>query len=372
MSVALPETNEYYPKTVDPEIAVFDDTTTWLAEVLDGNMRTPFEYVYNGEDLVSSRDGRPIGTIFRDAVKSAELKAEYLPELEFELRRRRIEMDEYNDMLEMVKNPDSPNTMIVISDFPEELKNSKDDVGGYNTTRQQAMLRVVSRGSDGVISMISQSLDRSDRDGLESIYNIFGIHPTRGELLGQRIRVNVDEAFHSKLPDRLTTSYDNTLTKKFGGEWYAGRNPVDYRNTYDFACKQTDLIGAFLLSSRDDTAKLNLAATLEARFEKQSGSSNYERVVRGGSHGFMSVAVEMEFFGRRARIQGRVYSGCGETIRSTEEEMGTLGFGDNDKKTDEGDCEFISKSCPECGTKNVKTKVTKTHISGSCGCSVSK
>ncbi|HVI60564.1 MAG TPA: hypothetical protein VM535_00210, partial [Candidatus Saccharimonadales bacterium] len=32
------------------------------------------------------------------------------------------------------------------------------------------------------------------------------------------------------------------------------------------------------------------------------------------------------------------------------------------------DCEFVSKKCPECGAKNVKTKVTKNHISGSCGC----
>jgi hypothetical protein len=36
------------------------------------------------------------------------------------------------------------------------------------------------------------------------------------------------------------------------------------------------------------------------------------------------------------------------------------------------ECEFISKKCPECGTKNVKTKVTKTRITGSCGCSKSK
>ena len=36
------------------------------------------------------------------------------------------------------------------------------------------------------------------------------------------------------------------------------------------------------------------------------------------------------------------------------------------------DCEFISKKCPECGRKNVKTKVTRHRITGSCGCSKSK
>ena len=36
------------------------------------------------------------------------------------------------------------------------------------------------------------------------------------------------------------------------------------------------------------------------------------------------------------------------------------------------ECEFVSKKCPECGRKNVKTKVTKHRITGSCGCSKSK
>lgn len=39
----------------------------------------------------------------------------------------------------------------------------------------------------------------------------------------------------------------------------------------------------------------------------------------------------------------------------------------NQPEADE-DCDFISKKCPLCGEKNVKTKVTKTHIIGACGC----
>jgi len=54
-----------------------------------------------------------------------------------------------------------------------------------------------------------------------------------------------------------------------------------------------------------------------------------------------------------------------------------LGYGeeadqnrDNSSAGDE--CEFVSKKCPECGAKNVKTKVTKSRITGSCGCSKGK
>jgi len=47
---------------------------------------------------------------------------------------------------------------------------------------------------------------------------------------------------------------------------------------------------------------------------------------------------------------------------------------DQKKTGEDGDCDFISKQCPLCGTKNVKTLVRrlpsgKKHISGSCGCS---
>lgn len=46
--------------------------------------------------------------------------------------------------------------------------------------------------------------------------------------------------------------------------------------------------------------------------------------------------------------------------------------GESRSSTDSDECEFISKKCPECGAKNVKTKVTKNKITGSCGCSKSK
>lgn len=47
----------------------------------------------------------------------------------------------------------------------------------------------------------------------------------------------------------------------------------------------------------------------------------------------------------------------------------------NSGDQENGDCEFVSKKCPECGAKNVKTKVSKIskyakRISGNCGCSV--
>lgn len=39
---------------------------------------------------------------------------------------------------------------------------------------------------------------------------------------------------------------------------------------------------------------------------------------------------------------------------------------------EDGDCDFISKKCPLCGARNVRTRITKTHIIGSCGCTKRK
>lgn len=80
---------------------------------------------------------------------------------------------------------------------------------------------------------------------------------------------------------------------------------------------------------------------------------------------------------------GRSYSGCPGNIElgkqkqeASESILDRLNrqeaYG-GQAESDE-DCEFVSKSCPKCGAKNVKTVVkkiseTKKHIKGSCGCS---
>ena len=47
---------------------------------------------------------------------------------------------------------------------------------------------------------------------------------------------------------------------------------------------------------------------------------------------------------------------------------------DDELETDasDEDCEYVSKECPVCHKKNVKTTRTKTSISGDCGCSVKR
>jgi hypothetical protein len=287
------------------ETRIYDDTTTWLAEVLDGSMRTPFEYQFDGKELYG-RDGTPLKKVFKDAISDADKIISHNPNLIFELRRRWVEMGEYQDMIAMC-NDELPNTMIVISDFPPELMGTSDNVGGYNAERKQTMLRVITKTEDGKLKMLQQSLDLSDRTALEAIYRSLGFEPAPGELLGQRINLELALEDQELLTDKLMGVYDSSLGRRFGGEWYAGRLGQKPINTYEFVIRQQDLLAKFVgeTDGRPTESQLYKLAT---EMDKRMG--NY--------------------------YEGKSYSGCGLSLGpdgfNTKNEINSLGYGN---KTDE-------------------------------------
>jgi hypothetical protein len=319
----------------------------------------------------------------------------------FELRRRLVERDELDDMYKMVSG-ELPNTMVVISDFPEELADSKEDVGGYNVNRQQTMMRVITLGENGKLRITTQSLDGSDRQALEAIYTKMGEPVQEGELLPQRIKRQLPEEWQDQLADNLTKTHDNSLTQQHGGEWHAGisqqpdRNMVD---TYDFALKQNDLIDWFVAEksanpARAEKLRYKLAATVTARHEgylknlygNQSvpGVVSYQSVVSMESiANHRGLQAELNREEKRAARSGRVFSGCGASVKSGSNELSDgLSDGEN-QMSDSGygrgrrrqKCEYNSKQCPKCGEKNVKTIETATLIRGEgkkCRCVVHK
>lgn len=349
-------------RAVDRYERHYNDITTLAAEMLDGRMQTTFEYSFDGEELYAS-DNSALGEIFETAQKESYGIAANDPRLTCEIRRRGYELDEYYEMVAMAKG-DGPNTMVVVSDPPKELDEWGEDVGGYNFKRRTTMLRVITRLPSGKLSVTSQSLDRSDRDGLENIYRFFDQEPKPGELLPQRIKINSDR--QGSLVDELTQEYDRTMETKFGGRYLAGRTPGEGDNTYEFVCGQDDLLREFMQLSQSDETLLGLVAALENRWNKyKSGGDLKSKFVE--LSGGLSAYSEIQFMAEMAAGQGKTYSGCGMTI-SGKNEMEALGYGNKAEEKSDQDCEFISKKCPECGAKNVKTVVTKSQISGSCGC----
>lgn len=304
----------------------YDNASTLLAEMMHGSMRTRFEYQFDGKELYA-RDGGAVGPILDKAIEAADRLVAARPNLAFEARRRRVEKGEYHDMLSMMHGR-LPNTMIVVSDFPPELADASENVGGYDVSRRQTMLRVLARGPDGRLEMYSQSLDGSDRPALEAVYRHFGLQPRPGELLGQRIHVQLDSGEQTLLVDRLMGVYDRQLQARYGGEWYAGQSGGQRVNTYDFVCRQHDLVALFMSADQDmpptadGDVRYDIAAAMDARFRRNAanaGAVSMSGVALQLGVGMLNPDLrrEIEQAGGQARAQHKSYSGCGVNLESS-------------------------------------------------------
>lgn len=398
---------------LDRELRILNDTKTWLAETLHGSMRTRIEYNYDGQILICE-DGGSADEMFDQSITEARVMTEWNPSMSFELRRRLEERAELNDMYDMISG-DKPNTMVVISDFPEEIKPQDPDsdnegIGGYNPERQQTMMRTIFWDAETqTMTVQTQSLDGSNREALEAIYESLGYQAEEGELLGQRMHLDLPEQWRGNLVNNLTSVYDQSMTEQFGGEWYAGisqRPDKNIVNTYEFVEAQTELLEWFTAKKLADPVgaeklRYGLAATAKAMHEAMLKSLNEDdnegndksralvvnpaklvstqSIARG-----MSLETQIRFFEKKSAAAGDTFDGCGMSITA---EQSVEGGAESDNSSASGyrrgsrgwskyesddDCEFVSKNCPECKTKNVKTKVTKTHISGDCGCTVKR
>lgn len=348
----------------------YDDVSTWLSEVLKGRMQTTFEYTFDGKELYS-HEGLPITPVFEDAISDAEKAAQSDSFLEFEVRRRKIERTELEDIFAMARG-NAPDTMVVVSDFVPELMDAREDVGGYNVSRKQTMLRIISRTPDGTIKMVSQSLEGSHRTALEAIYAHLGFVPDDGELLGQRMQFDMTPEEQEFLTDELMGVYDRVLETKYGGSWFAGWHLPSERariNTYDFVLNQSDLIDAFLgkdLPGFDESALYGLAAAMRER---------YENLVNGAEH-FIAPAIgdpmqEMALAARFARETGLVFSGCGLSLGtmgedSIERELGDTGYGN---KIDEDEYGPLNFKCQK-GHSNMRPRGELIDSCKTCGVSV--
>lgn len=323
------ETEDYLQK--------YNDITTLLAEMLDGQMRSSFIFSPDGESLIS-QDGCNMKVVFENALLDAYELAGEDSRLSFEVQRRRDELDEYQLMEAMVVE-DIPNTMIVISEVPSAVYTTG-NIGGYDISRQKAMLRVISKLPSGELRIESQSLDRDDYDGYQNIYEVFGESVDFGKsLLGQRIHVDLEQTEQDALVERIVAEYDDALRAKYGGYWYAGRSQVDRRNTYDYVCSQPDIVDYFIKNGdpADGAAMYDFVAYIDQQFN----ASRYESDCSIASSGIIDVKSDIADAGDTARAEGKTFSGCGIQLSSTDTENDTLsllGFGN----------QFKRMSCPFC------------------------
>lgn len=208
--------------------------------------------------------------------------------------------------------------------------------------------------------MVSQSLDLSDREASESIYDFMGASVRRGELLGQRIYADLDEHFRKDLDKTLTRVYDAVLEDREGGVWHAGRSSGDRRNTLDFVRNQDSLLNAYLLGPQDEDAQYDLFASMKEQFEGRQIGSSVAEPTKVNTQPPIMVAIYMEQAGRRAAAAGETPSGCGATIaKTTEQELAEAGIGNKSLDKNGSDGEMRCVNCPECKTFHDKVRKDK-------------
>ena len=361
-----------------------NDTVTWLAETIHGSMRTSFDYHFDGQELYAE-DGGAMGEVFDQSISSAVEIVKLNPNLFFELRRRITEKGEYEDMLKMAKNElldtdgNLANTMVVVSDYPEELMHSSEDIGGYNSSRKQTMLRVISRQNNGDIRMVTQSLDGSNRQALEAIYTKMDKTVITGELLEQRINLSLPEEWQPELVNNLQNTYDQSLTRQFGGNWHAGIEQINKDrsvNTAEFVKKQKDLIEWFVDKKLNDSVaaeklRYGLAATIKERFERSfipGHIATYNQAV------YLPVLenrlnMEINSATQRAANRGDSFSGCGLKVgaeNGINSQLEESGFGN---KTDEDEYGSLNFKCTK-GHTNTRPRGRLIDKCQSCNVSV--
>lgn len=349
-------------------------------------MRTPFEYSFDGEELYS-HDGLPLTPVFKDSTADAERLARQDQKYSFELRRRRIEEGELEDMFAMASG-EGPNTMVVESDFPPELMDAEEDLGGYNVSRKQTFLRVIYRKEDGSLVMLSQTLEGSDRDGLEAIREFLGFDTEEGELLGQRMKFDADPEQQEFLVDMLQGVYDRKLEEKNGGSYRAGWRMATARadvNTYDFVCAQQDLLEAYEGSvfGSNDSEMYALAAAMKYRYERMLDIGTTKQSAEQYTYYEppQNVLEELQLAARTARARGETFSGCGKSVTSKDplsesfdivDQLDELGFGnraEEESGQEQDEYGSLTFDCPN-GHKNKRPRGQLIDRCKTCKCSV--
>jgi len=350
---------------------LWQDETTWVAEALDAPLEKDLRYYLHDGEL-HSREGLPLRKIFDDSINYYKDQATAHPEYMFQYQRALLEKEEFEQM-ESMAHGDGSNTMVVISTYPDELRDASKDVLGYQFKRKLGFLRIVKRHDDGALAMWTHSFDGNDQDGIEAIFHSLGKNVDWDrDVLGQRVMLDLNSLKQELLGDSLLYAYDKTLHEQRGGNWYAGRNEAERREAIAFVESQTDLVAhhvdamlkhgkkpGFLSNQRYD-----FALAMRRRFEGVQVISS-------------DVAGEMSSAGSVGRAAGETASGCGMTLEATtSQELSDAGYkiADPGEKMVNGETKFDDcMKCPKCKTTGVLIEKNNSKVyytcagSGGCG-----
>ncbi|HET8689965.1 MAG TPA: hypothetical protein VFL81_00830 [Candidatus Saccharimonadales bacterium] len=335
------------------------DELTEASEKLAAPMYNQFEY-RRGPDGELYFEGQAIGEVFETGVRIAEALTAENPQFYVELVRRHLEYDEYLSMKAIAYSEgDRPAIMVKISPIPDAVVQGLVDLNAYDRERKKTLVRVFERTEEG-LRATSVSLDRSDRDGLRAVAELFGEtisdDDSSEDILFKSMYAEPWQfADDVELPRLVRRTYDKVLEDKYGGRWLGGRQDARQTEALQFIESQSDLITEHMTIIRQlkndhasrgrlERARHNFAAALDRRLRGEADAGSLDEA------------------GDIAISRGQTFeSDCPTGTNATANSLSALGIG-NKKQVS------ISKHCPICGAANVVTTIEGEIISGSCGC----
>jgi hypothetical protein len=186
----------------------------------------------------------------------------------------------------------------------------------------------------------------------------------------------------------LVKLYDEAAGNTFFGE----DRPAEYYEAYRQKCleRETTLqpkVESITAELVAEAAMITSRVHASERLNKISGRHMVQQAMFDDSIKpwvFGVEAAQHIIAGRIHFEQGNIEEALRQTRQAEKKEQsspcpGGVGSRENGESTrdaaevkgsdESGDCEFVSKECPKCHKKNVKTVVSKGKIKGSCGCS---
>lgn len=305
------------------------DEITDQSERLASPMVNTFDYGLTRDGSLITDLGEPMRPVFEIGLQNAERQAQIDPRWQFELERRKIELEEFEKVelyaqelgegvritslsldgsdyegmraiAEMLGQPlpqDYPGSeamlanrmwteegLVVLSPIPDAVRMDGVDIGGYNKHRKKMIVRV----------MTAQDTP-----------------------LGE----------HTELINRIRSAYDNVLTARTGVDHYAGRTQmsnqdarsfIEHENQRDLLDAHMAIIGRIFDAQKDPAVRNQLAAPHRYNF-----AAALDDRLNGKQVDSLSSS------GDNARAEGREFDGdCppAGTATTAGEQAGRLGY----------------------------------------------
>jgi len=312
------------------------DELTDQSERLAAPMENTFHYVLSPEGLAiqlseETDDGtvtrqEPVRAILANGLRKAELQVALHPEWHFELERRRIELEEWDQIEALARGTTPSQTLMVFSPHPDAVRDGTTYIDGYNRERQKTMIRTITRTEDGV-QITSTSLDQTNYQALAASVAAIGYELPAGksseEILAQRYWIDELPPEGFTWADVARRAYDLSLGEQLGGEWYAGRRPMDTANALAFIREQHDLIEQHMRMVED------VMTSVHDRRERASKLAehryNFAAALDARLHGELGE-IDVAEAGDAARAEGLSFEGDCPTLQFPEEVLALQGY----------------------------------------------